>query len=265
MRAVIVVPTYNESASVSALLDALTAGVVSPDGTPVDVLVVDDSSPDGTGRVVQGHPGFGVRVRLLTRTTKDGLGAAYRAGIADAVDAGYDVVLQMDADGSHPARDVPAMLAGLAHADVVIGSRYVAGGSTQGWAPPRRALSWAANRYARGVLGLRTRDATSGFRAWRVTALIRAGVLQTVSNGYGFQVENTWRAERAGLRVAEHPITFVDRTTGASKMSTAVALEAARGVLQWRISELRPHGDAPRVGAPVAHGVALGPRQAPPA
>lgn len=177
MRCVIVVPTFTEAATISSLLDALVSGIaVAPDGTRIDVLVVDDSSPDGTGTIVQGHPAFGDRIRLLTRTTNDGLGAVYRAGFAAAVDAGYDVVVQMDADGSHPASEVPAMLAVLRRHDVVIGSRYIAGGLTQNWPARRRALSWAANVYTRGVLGLRTRDTTSGFRAWRAAALAGAGL-----------------------------------------------------------------------------------------
>lgn len=243
MRTVIVVPTYNEAATIGVLLDELVGrDPVAGSSAPVDVLVVDDSSPDGTAAIVRSHPAYGGRVRLLTRATKDGLGAAYRAGFRAALADGYDAVVQMDADGSHPAAAVDAMLAGLGTHDLVIGSRYVAGGRTRNWPRRRRALSWAANGYARGVLGLRTRDATSGFRAWRASALLGAGVLETISNGYGFQVENTWRAERAGLRVAEHPITFEERTAGRSKMSVAVAREAAVRVLLWRVEELRGRG-----------------------
>jgi len=239
MRCVIVVPTYNEAGTISMLLDPLLAVAPATAGDPqVDVLVVDDSSPDGTGDLVRSHPEFGNRVQLLTRTAKEGLGAAYRAAFRAAITAGYDVVVQIDADGSHPAAEITAMLAQLGAHDVVIGSRYIAGGRTRNWPARRRALSWAANVYARGVLGLRTRDATSGFRAWRASALIRIRATQTTSNGYGFQVENTWRAERAGLDVAEHPITFTERTAGSSKMSVGVAREAAVHVLRWRIGEL---------------------------
>ncbi|HQR25978.1 MAG TPA: polyprenol monophosphomannose synthase [Nocardioides sp.] len=238
MRCVIVVPTYNEADTLPALLDRLRSVRSAVPGAEVDLLVVDDSSPDGTGDVVRADPGFGDWVTLLTRTAKDGLGAAYRAGFAAAVRGGYDIVVQMDADGSHPAEALPAMLALVGAYDVVVGSRYVRGGATENWPRRRRALSWGANLYARRLLGLRTRDTTSGFRAWRAEALTGAGVLQTLSHGYGFQVENTWACERLGLRVVEHPITFTERTAGASKMSGGVAREAARLVLEWRIREL---------------------------
>ena len=145
----------------------------------------------------------------------------------------------MDADGSHPTSEIPAMIAALVDHDVVIGSRYVAGGRTVHWPRRRRALSWGANAYARLLLGLRTRDSTSGFRAWRAAALVAAGAVQTSSSGYAFQVENTWRAESAGLAVSEHPITFTERTAGSSKMSLGVAWEAAIRVLCWRVDELR--------------------------
>ena len=235
MRCLVVVPTYNEALSITRLLDDLLAatGTEGP-----DVLVVDDSSPDGTGELVRAHPLFGSRVHLLTRTTKDGLGAAYRAGFARALQGGYDAIVQLDADGSHPVDQVPAMVALLASQDLVVGSRYAVGGRTRNWPVKRRALSRAANLYARSLLLLRTKDCTAGFRAWRASALVRTGVLQTTSSGYGFQVENTWRAERAGLRIAEHPITFTDRTDGVSKMTGQVALEAARLVLAWRLAEL---------------------------
>lgn len=262
MRAVIVVPTYDEAGTITALLDALVSQTVDAPDARMDVLVVDDSSPDGTSEIVRCHSAFGERIRLLTRTTKDALGGACRAGFAAAIDAGHDVVVQMDADGAHPTGQVPAMLAGLRCYDVVIGSRYIPGGSTRGWSARRRALSWAANRYARGILRLRTRDATSGFRAWRVEALVRSGALETKSNGYGFQVENTWRAERAGLGVVEHPIIFTERTAGASKMSIGVALEAAGRVLQWRILELLGRRRAVRNGSdtPVDGRTSVGPR-----
>lgn len=238
-RCCVVVPTYDEADGIAVLLDRLLAATAGGD---VDVLVVDDNSPDGTADVVRAHPAYGGRVRLLLRPGKEGLGAAYRAGFAHAVDAGYPVVVQMDADGSHPVDDVLPMIAGLDSADVVVGSRYVAGGATRGWPWTRRALSSAANLYARAALRLRTHDATAGFRAWRSSAVHRAGLLATTSNGYGFQVENTWRAERSGLRVREHPIVFTDRATGASKMDGAVAVEAFLSVARWRLGELTGSG-----------------------
>ncbi|GAB7007126.1 polyprenol monophosphomannose synthase [Nocardioides sp. AN3] len=241
----IVVPTYNESASVAALLEEIATVRSRAAGASIDVLVVDDSSPDGTGDVIRRHPAFGEWLRLLTRGSKNGLGAAYRAGFSVAVEDGYDAIVQMDADGSHPASEVPAMLHLLDDHDVVIGSRYVPGGATVNWPVERRMLSGAANAYARSMLRLTTRDATSGFRAWRRSSLAAAHVLDSTSTGYGFQVENTWRSERAGLRVAEHPITFTERTAGASKMTTDVAREAAVRILRWRLGELRAGRAAP--------------------
>jgi len=257
VRSVIVVPTYNEADSVGPMLDRLTAlGAGRAASELPDVLVVDDSSPDGTGDLVRRHPAYGSRVRLLTRASKDGLGAAYRAGFRAAVDAGYDAIVQMDADGSHPVDAVLPMLDRLAGHDLVIGSRYVPGGATQNWPWQREVVSRAANTYARAVLRLKTHDATAGFRAWRASALLAAGVLDTHSNGYGFQVENTWHAERLGLRICEYPITFVERTAGASKMTGDVAKEAARLILRWRWDEL-----AGRSKAPTRAGDGVGARQ----
>jgi dolichol-phosphate mannosyltransferase len=252
MRCVIVVPTYNEAASLPELLNAMRTLRATAEHATIDVLVVDDSSPDGTGALVRAHSGFGEWLALLTRTSKDGLGAAYRTGFSAAMADGYDAVVQMDADGSHPLTAVPAMLALLRTHDVVLGSRYVHGGSTVNWPRRRQALSWCANAYARRVLGLSTRDTTTGFRAWRSEAVVAAGVLHTGSNGYGFQVENTWRCERLGLRVAEHPITFTERSAGVSKMSPEVAREAAALVLRWRIEEITHRTGAP-VRIPRAH------------
>ncbi|MFI5625077.1 polyprenol monophosphomannose synthase [Nocardioides sp. NPDC051685] len=237
MRCLILIPTYNEAATLPALLSTLSGLRPLVESSALDVLIVDDNSPDGTADLVRAHDGFGDWLSVLVRTAKDGLGSAYRAGFSAALAQGYDAVVQLDADGSHPAAEIPAMLALLRTHDVVIGSRYVRGGATVNWPLRRRVLSWCANAYARRLLGLSTRDTTAGFRAWRAQALIDAGVVRTTSNGYAFQVENTWRCERLGLRVAEHPITFTERTAGVSKMSPAVAAEAAALVLRWRVSE----------------------------
>lgn len=253
MRSVIVVPTYNEAESVVPMLDRLTSLGESTSVDLPDVLVVDDSSPDGTGELVKSHPAYAERIHLLTRTSKDGLGAAYRAGFRAALDSGYDAVVQMDADGSHPTDAVLPMLGKLAVNDLVIGSRYVPGGATENWPMQRKFISWGANTYARTVLRLKTHDATAGFRAWRSDALVDAGVLDTQSNGYGFQVENTWHAERLGFRIAEHPITFVERVHGASKMTGDVAIEAARLILKWRWQEITGRSKVPtRAGGPAA-------------
>lgn len=237
MRCLILIPTYNEAATLPALLSTLAGLRPLVESSALDVLIVDDNSPDGTADLVRAHDGFGDWLSVLVRTAKDGLGSAYRAGFSAALARGYDAVVQLDADGSHPAAEIPAMLALLRTHDVVIGSRYVRGGATVNWPLRRRALSWCANTYARRMLGLSTRDTTAGFRAWRAQALVDAGVVRTTSNGYAFQVENTWCCERLGLRVAEHPITFTERTAGISKMSPAVAAEAAALVLRWRISQ----------------------------
>ncbi len=234
MNTIVVIPTYNEALGVEAVLDAVLES--APD---VDVLVVDDNSPDGTGRLVRAHPAYGHRIFLLSRAEKDGLGAAYRAGFAWAVDRAYDVIVQMDADLSHPPAQIPALVDALDTADMVIGSRYVRGGGVRNWTLRRRLISWAGNSYVRAVLGLGVQDATAGFRAFRRESLLQLGALESQSNGYSFQIENTWRADRAGLVTTEVPITFTDRTVGQSKMSGAIVREAVLRVLAWRWHEVR--------------------------
>jgi dolichol-phosphate mannosyltransferase len=234
-RCLVVVPTYDEADTIERFLDEVLAATRPLDAS---VLVVDDNSPDGTGDLVRAHDAHGDRVQLLTRATKDGLGSAYRAGFAWAVEHGYDVVVQVDADGSHPVDRIPAMVAGLAQHDLVIGSRYVDGGASVHWPLSRRALSMGANLYVRLTLGLRTHDATAGFRAWRSSTLVDLSVLTTESSGYCFQIESSWRAERAGARVLEVPITFTERRAGVSKMSGDVAFEALTRVAIWRCREL---------------------------
>ncbi|MFA6577117.1 MAG: polyprenol monophosphomannose synthase [Nocardioides sp.] len=234
-RCLVVVPTYNEAETIELFLGDVLVATADLDAR---VLVVDDSSPDGTGALVRKHPAFGSRVHLLSRASKDGLGAAYRAGFGWALANGYNTVVQVDADGSHPVERIPAMVAALDRHELVIGSRYVTGGRTENWSARRRLLSSGANRYVRTVLGLRTHDATAGFRAWRASSLIDFGVLATESSGYCFQIECTWRAERGGARVLELPITFTERRAGASKMTGTVAVEALLRVVQWRVREL---------------------------
>ena len=173
-------------------------------------------------------------MHLLVRPGKSGLGAAYRAGFGWALDAGYDVVVQMDADGSHPPERLPDLIEAIDDADVVIGSRYVSGGSVENWSWSRRLISGAGNAYVRAVLGIRVRDITAGFKAFRSDALRAIDVLGSESNGYCFQIENTWLADLVGLRVREVPITFTDRTAGTSKMSGAIVAEALLRVLAWR-------------------------------
>jgi dolichol-phosphate mannosyltransferase len=232
MKPLVVIPTYNETDNVTAVLDAVLA-----EAPEADVLVVDDSSPDGTAARVRAHPWYRHRVHLLVRPEKDGLGAAYRAGMAWALAGDYDVIVQMDADLSHPPERLPALLEALEVADVAVGSRYVRGGAVRNWPLHRRAISWAGNFYVRLVLGLPVHDATAGFKAFRRDALIRIGALDSESDGYSFQIENTWRASRLGMRVTEVPITFTDRSVGQSKMSGTIVREALLRVLVWRLRE----------------------------
>ncbi len=234
MNAVVIIPTYNEATGIEIVLDAVLQAAPT-----ADILVVDDNSPDGTATLVTAHPAFGGQVFLLERPEKDGLGAAYRAGFSWALDRRYDVIVQMDADLSHPPATVPDLVAALESADVAIGSRYVAGGGVSNWTLGRRLISWAGNTYVRMVLGLDVHDATAGFRAFRRESLLRLRVLESRSNGYSFQIENTWRSSRLGLTTAEVPITFTDRTTGQSKMSAGIVREALALVLLWRWNELR--------------------------
>jgi dolichol-phosphate mannosyltransferase len=238
VNSVVVIPTYDEAESITTVLDGVIASVGS------DVLVVDSSSPDGTADIVRAHPEFGGRVHLLSRPGKGGLGAAYRAAFAWAIDEGYAVIAQMDADMSHSPEVVGDLLARCrggcqgGTADVVIGSRYVRGGGTVNWPWHRQLISRGGDVYVGLVLGVPVRDATAGFRAYAAGSLQALGVLDSTSNGYCFQIENTWRACRAGMRVEEVPITFTERASGKSKMSKQIVGEAVVLVLFWRLAEL---------------------------
>jgi dolichol-phosphate mannosyltransferase len=237
----VVVPTYDEAGNIDRLLDRVRR--VLPDA---HLLVVDDASPDGTADLVRTRADFGDFVFLLERDGKQGLGAAYRDGFAWAIDRGYPTVVQMDADLSHPPERLPALVAALDDADVAVGSRYVRGGGVRNWAPHRRLISRLGNLYVALVLALGIRDATAGFKAFRREALLAIGATESTSEGYCFQIENAWRARREGLRVVEVPITFTDRTVGASKMSGSIVTEAVLRVLGWRLGELREtHRDVP--------------------
>lgn len=228
-RCVVVVPTYDEAENVARLVDEITAAAPY-----ADVLVVDDNSPDGTADVVRSHPSYGKALHLLERPGKAGLGAAYRAGFAWALEHGYDRIAQMDADFSHPPARLDALFRTLDDADVAVGSRYVPGGGVSNWDWRRRLLSWGGNLYVRLLLRTGVHDNTAGFKGFRRDALETIGALGSESNGYGFQIENAWRAAQAGLRVREVPITFTDRVAGTSKMSGAIAREALVKVLLWR-------------------------------
>ena len=247
MKTVVIVPTYNEAEGIVAMLDAVL--ISAPDA---DILVVDDDSPDGTAGLVTAHREHGQRLHLLSRSKKEGLGAAYRAGFNWALARPYDAIVQMDADLSHPPERVPALLAALAHADVAIGSRYVRGGGVRNWPWLRRAISRGGNVYVRLVLGIPIHDATAGFKAFRRAALETIGAVNSESNGYCFQIENTWRASRLGLRITEVPITFTDREVGTSKMTGDIVREAMLRVLGWRWRELAHRQDTGASDSPCA-------------
>ena len=231
MATTVVVPTYNEAESLPALVEALYALDV-PD---LRVLVVDDSSPDGTGRIAE-ELGERLRrsgepfVRVLHRPQKQGLGRAYVAGMTRALEEGADFVVQMDADFSHEPTEIPKMLEAIERtgAGVVIGSRYVPGGSLDpDWTRARRLLSVWANLYARTILRMEVRDITAGFKLWRREALLAVDLAQITSDGYAFQIEMNWEVQRRGYEIVEIPIYFRERREGASKMSFHVQAEAA--------------------------------------
>jgi dolichol-phosphate mannosyltransferase len=232
MGPIVVVPTYNELENVAPLVSALLA---FPD---LSLLIVDDGSPDGTGaeadRLAAGHGG---RLAVLHRTGARGLGRSYVDGMQAALEMGATHVCQMDADFSHDPADVPRLLAAASDADLVLGSRYVAGGRLRDWPAHRVMLSAFANAYVRLITRLPVRDCTSGFRCWRADLLRRLPLDRIVSDGYAFQVEMAWEAHRRGARIAEVPITFVERRRGQSKMSGAVIAESA--LLPWRLVSRR--------------------------
>jgi len=224
-----IVPTYNEAENIEAMIRSIRKH--APD---VGILVVDDSSPDGTGDIVEGLiPELG-DLAVLRRATKTGLGGAYRAGMRVAIDSGADICIQIDADFSHDPAMIPPLVSAVEHgADLALGSRYVPGGITENWPRRRRELSRWANRYATGVLGLAVNDATAGYRAYRSAALVDKMDFESVhTEGYGFQVEMTHRLVRAGGRIVEIPIIFRDRTRGVSKMSQGIVKEGFIMVLR---------------------------------
>lgn len=239
MRALVVLPTYEEAENIGGMIDRLVK--LKP---PLDVLVVDDSSPDGTGRVVldiASHLPEG-RVRLLTRPGKEGLAAAYRDGFARALELGYDTIVQMDADGSHPVEDVTGLLDALdAGADVALGTRYMPGGGvTSEWPWYRRALSQGGSLYSRLILGIPYKDLTGGFKAWRAPILRMIQPIGQDVSGYAFQIQTTFKAHRLGARIVEVPFVFRERERGSSKMSTRIALEAVAAVWRIRRQGVRP-------------------------
>lgn len=239
-RVLVVIPTYEEAATISRVLGLVRTAL--PDA---DVLVVDDGSPDGTTVIVEEVAARLGGISLLRRTTKDGLGAAYRAGFSHGLALGYDVLVEMDADLSHDPAALPELVGAVVRdgADLAIGSRYVPGGEIPVWSRRRRALSRFGNRYAAAVLGDDIADLTSGFRAYRAGTIERAGILDTGASGYAFQIESAHRVVAAGLTVREVPISFVDRTEGTSKMSWRIPAEAMARVTWWGLRD-RMAGDA---------------------
>ncbi len=234
-RILIVTPTYNERENLETFVSRLHA--VTP---AVDVLVVDDSSPDGTGDLADALAKSDPRIHVLHRAGKLGIGTAYIAGFEYALREGYDVVFEMDTDLSHDPRYVPDFLRALeAGADVVIGSRNVAGGGVEGWGVGRHVLSKGGSLYSRTILGLRVRDLTSGYKAFTRRALEGIDLRSVRSEGYSFQIELTYRALRRGFRVTEVPIVFVDRRAGQSKMSRRIFAEAVAMVWKLRFDALR--------------------------
>ena len=227
----VIIPTYNERANLDDIVARTRRAV--PDA---DVLIVDDNSPDGTGDLAEKLALTDEHVRVLHRARKAGLGAAYLAGFGWALEHGYGTLVEMDADGSHDPAELPAMLAALATADLVVGSRWIAGGTVRNWPRSRALLSRGGNAYARIMLGLAVHDATGGYRAYRATTLREIGLADVTSQGYCFKIELTLRAVRAGLTVTEVPITFTERARGTSKMSRAIVAEALWRVTQWGVA-----------------------------
>ena len=233
MRALLVLPTYQEALNLVEVLDRVRAA--TPD---TQVLVVDDGSPDGTADLAAPHGAVVGGVEVLRRPAKSGLGSAYRDGFRWGLERGFDVLLEMDSDLSHDPAALPSLLGAIEHgADLVIGSRYVPGGSIPAWSWHRRLLSRWGNRYAAGLLGLAVNDSTAGFRAYRATMLERIDLDGVAADGYGFQIEMTYEVVRRGGSVVEVPIAFADRLRGDSKMSGRIVVEAVMLVTWWGLRD----------------------------
>jgi dolichol-phosphate mannosyltransferase len=217
----VVIPTYNEANCIGEVLDGLK-------GMDLDVLVIDDGSPDGTADVVRMH-----HIEVVERESKQGLGSAYRTGFSIGLNRGYTYIIQMDADGSHQVKDLKNMMEWIGSSDLLIGSRWIEDGSISNWSKAREYLSRTANRYAKVMLGLKVKDATSGYRIYESSLLNKMNLSTIKSEGYCFQIEMTQRAVASGGSVAEIPINFIERTHGESKMSLAIAVEAVFRITWW--------------------------------
>jgi len=227
----VIIPTYNERDNIEPIVGRVRTAVPE-----AHVLIVDDNSPDGTGEIADKLAARDPNVHVLHRPGKSGLGTAYIAGFGWGLDRGYGVLVEHDADGSHDPADLPDMLAALERADLVIGSRYVPGGTVVNWPKSREVLSRGANVYVRMMLGIGIHDATAGFRAYRAATLRAIGLDQVQSQGYCFQIDLTLRTAERGFAIREVPITFTERARGASKMSQAVVAEALWRVAQWGVA-----------------------------
>jgi len=233
-RKVVVIPTYNERENITRI-----APMILAQDEEIEILVVDDSSPDGTGAAVEEMRRTTPRIHLLTRPRREGLGPAYKAGFARALEMGAELIVQMDADFSHPPAILPEFFRYAADYDVVLGSRYLNGITVVNWPIERLLLSYFGNAYIRAITRLPVRDTTGGFKCWRRAALEAIDLSRVRSNGYAFQIEMTYRLWRKGLRIREVPIIFLDRTVGDSKMSKRISLEALWVVWWLKLQDLR--------------------------
>ncbi len=231
-KALVIIPTYNEAENIKAIVSRVRSAV--PDA---DVLVADDNSPDGTGKIADEITGQDGQVHVLHRKGKEGLGAAYLAGFAWGMEHGYGVLIEMDADGSHQPEELPRLLTALKGADLVLGSRWVPGGRVVNWPKYREFLSRGGSTYSRFLLGVPIRDVTGGFRAFRAETLKGLGLAEVASQGYCFQVDLARRAVAAGYHVVEVPITFVERELGDSKMNRDIVVEALWRVTAWGVGD----------------------------
>lgn len=234
-RTLVIIPTFNEYENLPLIISRIQEQLPA-----VDILVADDNSPDGTGKLADQLALANPNIHVLHRQAKQGLGAAYLAGFDWAKNQNYDVVVEMDADGSHRPVDLVKVLTALNDADVVLGSRWIKGGKVVNWPIQREILSRGGNIYTRLMLGIALRDATGGFRAYRMSALNKIDLRAVQSQGYCFQVDMAWRAVKAGLKVIEVPITFIEREIGESKMSGAIVKEALLKVTVWGIQRRLP-------------------------
>jgi len=231
VKTLVVLPTYNESLNIDRMLKVLRSTVPE-----AQILVVDDGSPDGTAEMALSANRELGAIEVLRRTGKQGLGSAYRAGFSWGLEREFDAFVEIDCDFSHDPAELPIMLALAESSEVVIGSRYVPGGSIPSWSMSRLLLSRGGNKYSSWMLGLKVADATAGYRVYRKSALEKIDYTTVKSDGYGFQVEMTYRARRAGASIVEHPIAFRDRVDGESKMSSVIVLEALTMVTRWGLA-----------------------------